>query len=108
MHIRHIAAVLIISVLSACESVTHFAPPTETVEPLFIPTLNESPFTPTPELENTLFLAPTTNVNLGTPIPDWEGIPVMPRATNGEIKAFGYMYWVSVTTEEVQTFYTEQ
>jgi hypothetical protein len=32
----------------------------------------------------------------------------MPGATKGEIKAFGYMYWVNATAEEVETFYTEQ
>ena len=108
MHIRHIAVVLFVSVLSSCESVTQLSFPTETIQPVAIAPFTELPITSSPEVENTLPITPTTNPNLGTPLPDWKGIPVMPGAIKGEVKAFGYMYWVNVSAEEVETFYTEQ
>ena len=107
MHIQYIAVVLCISVLSSCASVTQLPLPTEALQPIPIPTFTDVPvITSTPE--NILSLSPTTNPNLGTPLPDWKDVPVMPGAIKGEVKGFGYMYWVNATAEEVQTFYTEQ
>lgn len=54
-----------------------------------------------PEVEN--YFDPT-----GTPVEEWNGIPVMPQATAGE--AFGettYSFTAPVTATDVQTFYNQ-
>jgi hypothetical protein len=45
----------------------------------------------------------------GTPVTEWNGIPIMPQATAGqEFDATTYSFKAGVTSQEVQDFYTEQ
>jgi len=42
---------------------------------------------------------------MGTPVPGWEDIPVIPGANEGEPAGFGYIYSVNVTVAEDEQFY---
>ena len=108
MYIRYVTTVLLISIFSACSSATQSPLPTETSQPVIEPTFAELPATFSSEPEKIPSTTPTINAKMGTPIPDWEGIPVMSGAIKGEIVGFGYIYWINVTVEEVEAFYTEQ
>ena len=46
----------------------------------------------------------------GTPVQEWNGIPIMPQATTGQefSDTDTYSFKANVTTVEVQDFYTEQ
>ena len=45
----------------------------------------------------------------GTPVSEWNGIPIMPQATAGqEFDATTYSFKVGVTSQEVQDFYKAQ
>jgi hypothetical protein len=41
----------------------------------------------------------------GTPVDEWEGIPVMPGAISGEITADGYLFTTQADVDEVTSFY---
>jgi hypothetical protein len=45
---------------------------------------------------------------MGTPVPSWEGLPVMPGAIEGRPAGLCYVYSIGVSTEEVETYYWEQ
>jgi len=49
-----------------------------------------------------------TDLPMGTPVPDWKGIPVIPGANEGKPAGFGYIYSVNVTVDEVGKFYIEK
>jgi hypothetical protein len=44
---------------------------------------------------------------MGTPVPGWEGIPVIPGANEGEPAGFVYIYSVNVTVDEAEQFYMD-
>jgi hypothetical protein len=45
----------------------------------------------------------------GTPVSEWNGIPIMPQATAGqEVDVTTYSFKVGVTSQEVQDFYNAQ
>ena len=46
----------------------------------------------------------------GSPVPEWNGIPIMPQATAGQefSENSSYSFRFTGTTQEVQDFYTEQ
>jgi hypothetical protein len=45
----------------------------------------------------------------GTPVSEWNGIPIMPQATAGqEFDSTNYSFRVAVTAQEVQDFYNAQ
>ena len=43
--------------------------------------------------------------SIGTPVPGWENIPIMPGAYNGELEDMVYLYSVSETVEAVEEYY---
>jgi len=110
MFTRFVIALLLVLILSACSSATQAPLPAETLQPAIEPTFMEMPPTFTPEPESTPTFMPTTETdsNMGTPIPDWEGIPVIPGANEGQPAGLGYLYSVNVTIEEAEQFYTEK
>jgi hypothetical protein len=110
MHTRFVTAILLVIILSACSSATQVPLSTETLQPKIEPTFTQLPPTSTPEPENTPTITPTseTNSSLGTPIPDWKGLPVIPGANEGKPAGFGYIYSVNVTVKEAEKFYMEQ
>ena len=110
MQTRFAATILLVLILSACSSASQAPLPTETSQPVIEPTYTELPPAAAPEPENTPTFAPTTetNSNTGAPITDWEGIPVMPGAHDGELSELGYYYAVNVTVEEAEMYYVEK
>jgi hypothetical protein len=109
MRIRYIIAiVLLISSLSACSSATQSPLLIKTPQSVIEVTFTKLTATSTSEPEKSPSFTATVNVNMGTPIPDWEGIPVMAGAIKGEIVEFGYIYWINTTDEEVEVFYKER
>ena len=110
MKTRFVAIILLALFISACSSATQAPLPTETLQPTIEPTFTSLPPTFTPEPKNTPTFTPTSEVNssMGTPIPNWEGLPVIPNANEGKPAGFGYVYSVNVTVEEAEQFYMEK
>jgi hypothetical protein len=108
MRTRFVTTILLALIISACSSATQAPLPTETLQPTVEPTSTKLPatFTSTPEPENTS--TPEINSNTETAISDWEGLPIMPEAKDGEPAGLGYLYSVKVTVEEAEKFYMEQ
>ena len=107
---RFATIILLALIISACSSATQVLSPTESLQLTIEPTFTSLPLTSTPEPENIPTFTQTNETNSGMeiPIPDWEGIPVMPGAIKGEIAGFGYIYWVDATAEEIEMFYSDQ
>jgi len=107
MYPRIIIATLLVLVLSACSSATQESIPTEYLQPTVTSTFTAVPPTSTAESQNKATLTPTfgTESNMGTPVPGWEDIPVIPGANEGEPAGFGYIYSVNVTVAEAEQFY---
>jgi hypothetical protein len=81
---------------------TRTATPTPTpVPPTQTPTKTPVPPTKTP---STLGL----QMPSGTPVANWEGLPVMPNAIAGDSDATGYSFTVKASTEEIQNFYEKE
>jgi hypothetical protein len=107
---------ILVTTLTAC---TAFAPkPTETPTPTVTssPTPTSTPeptLTPTPTATPTLTPAPpsaTPDIPFlpmpsGTPMAEWDGIPIMPGAIAGEGDEAGYYFTVDASVDEVQEFY---
>ncbi len=106
MKTRFIAITLFALIISACSSATQAPVPTATLTPTIEPTFTKIPatFTPTPENTST----PEANSNTETDSSDWEGLPIMPEAENGEPAGLGYLYSANVTVEVAEKFYLEQ
>jgi len=45
---------------------------------------------------------------MGTPVPDWKGLPVIPGANEGKPAGLGYIYSINITVEEAEMYYMEQ
>ena len=114
MHFRFVISILFVLILSACSTATQVPVPlsTETSQAEIELTFTSLPAasTATPKPKNTPSFTPTTetNSNMGTPIPDWQGLPVIPGANEGEPAGFGYVYSVNVTIDEAEIFYMEK
>lgn len=46
--------------------------------------------------------------SLGTPMPDWEGVLIMPGAIEGRQAGWSYVYSVDVTVDEAEAFHMQQ
>lgn len=83
------------------------ATPTETVTPLptetLVPTFTNTPEPPTPTADVIAALIPS-----GVPDSEWNGIPIMPDAINGEGDDKGYTFTIATTPEDVQKFYEKE
>ncbi len=84
---------------------TETPPPTQTFTPAIItliPTLTDTPVPPTEAL------SPGLPMPSGTPMANWDNIPVMPKALAGEERDGTYTYVVESPVEEVAAFYDAQ
>lgn len=112
MSVRLGATVLLSLILSACSLVPQTPIPTETLKPTVKPTITGSPATSTAtfEPEDMRILTPSREptYSMGTPIPDWEGLPIMPDANVGGPAGFGYVYSVNVTIDQAEEFYRKK
>src|SRR5687768_13648192 len=100
---------LLVLILTACSSATQAPLPTNTLQPTVEPTFTVMPPISSSEPQSTATFTPTaeTASNTGTPIPNWEGIPVVPGANEGQPAGFGYLYSVNVTVDEAEQFYMD-
>jgi len=95
--------------LASCSA---FAPeptatPTQTATPIPtetpLPTSTSTPVPPTATVDVISALMPS-----GTPDSEWNDIPIMPEAINGEGDDKGYRFTIVATSEEVQAFYERE
>jgi hypothetical protein len=108
---------VLIIVLMSCNT---FVPgPTETPIPAAtsLPTLTStseptitlaSKPTETPVPATDTLSPPVFPLPLGTPVANWQGIPVMPSAISGDGDEQGYSYSVEASLDEVQKFYEKE
>ncbi|MCC6146911.1 MAG: hypothetical protein IT308_05025 [Anaerolineaceae bacterium] len=123
MHARLDIVLLIVLILSGCSLASPPQSSTKTPQPSITPTLTdlpatstamptrtELPQTPTPDRQDLSTHAPTgeTSSGMGTPIPEWEGVPVIPGANEGTPSGPGYLYSVDIPIEEAEQFYLEK
>jgi hypothetical protein len=59
--------------------------------------------TASPELEQPEIIMPATNI--GTPLPGWEAIPIMPGAYDPELADMVYLYTVDTPIGQVEEYY---
>jgi hypothetical protein len=107
---RNLALLLVLSFFVASCSTFVPAPtptPTQTATP--VPTE-----TPVPTATSTSTPKPTLTATLdvisallpsGTPVSEWNGVPIMPGAIAGEVGAEGYTFSIQADTKTIQEFY---
>jgi len=111
MRMRLIVIVLVAILVSACSFMPRTATSTEVLPTVVAPTATQLPATSTPQPTLVPTSAPTTATDLssmGTPIPEWDGVQIMPGANEGRPAGFSYVYSVDVPVDEAETFYVEQ
>jgi hypothetical protein len=59
--------------------------------------------TASPQLEQSEITIPTKKI--GTPVPGWEDIPIMPGAYDPELTEMVYLYTVDTPIEQVEEYY---
>jgi hypothetical protein len=115
---RKLLSILFLAFLSllvtACGG-SLFAPPTPTPTSIPIPTLTptDTP-SPTSTPTNTPFptktpvpptLTATPDLPQGTPVSEWQGIPIMPGAISGDGDEFFYEFITNASQDEVRDYY---
>lgn len=105
-----LAGFLLISLLASCNKSTTTDLPTKTSE---APTGVVS--TKTPTVAKTTGTPTSTPVDLsglalGTPVPQWKEIPLMPGAISGKENSdnSSYLYAINIVPSEIATFYTQE
>ena len=101
MDIRLIPILLLVPILSACSR-----PP----EPLQIPDNPSDPVTlvvppVSSTISSTILPADVATKNIGTPVPGWENIPIMPGAHDPELEDIVYLYTVDAPVDQVEEYY---
>jgi hypothetical protein len=94
MNAQCIAIVIFVLTLPACSRPSETAP--TSVAPVTIAG-TESP------VPDQVILAATKKI--GTPVPGWEGIPVMPGAYASELADMVYLYTVDTPIDQVEEYY---
>jgi hypothetical protein len=129
MHTRFVTTILFVLILSACAPSAQVSLPTQTSQPVIAPTVTALPATSTPTLLPTKTsqptitptftelpatstpkpsVTPTLKSDMGTLVPNWQGIPVIPGANQGKPAGPSYTFSVNITIEEAEKFYTKQ
>jgi hypothetical protein len=89
------------STVTSSPMLTFTPEPTITPTPTKKPTKTPAPPTDTPS-------APIFQMPTGTPLTNWNGIPVMPDAIAGEGTSDGYFFSVAATAEAIQSYYEKE
>lgn len=100
MAFKFVSAVLLAVVLTACSPAGGSSPPVEASPIPGEPLLSTLPASPPEEPPAN---APTRSI--GTPVPGWEDIPIMPGAYDAELEDIVYLYSVDATADQVEEFY---
>ncbi len=97
---------LFVNILSACSPTTRQPLPTVTLLPIIESTNTRTlpTFTREPRITTTA----DANENNVANISDWEGLPALPEAQDGEPAGFGYLYKAKVTVESAEKLYAEE
>ncbi|MGE5377275.1 MAG: hypothetical protein ACM3XO_19640 [Bacteroidota bacterium] len=95
MRLRLLAILLTITALSACSLPAET--PTRSTEP--------TDHTVLPGATRPATAAAILTKSIGTPVPGWENIPIMPGAYKGELDDMTYLYSVKETVEDVEQYY---
>jgi len=98
MRLRFMAILLTIMVLSACSLPA--GTPASVVSASTVP-----PVSPVPQITRAATIPAAPTKSIGTPIPGWENIPIMPGAYDGELDDMTYLYSVQETVENVEEYY---
>jgi hypothetical protein len=93
MNLKRMIIVLLALALSACSQRTGASP-----TPIALVSTDET-VSPEPGLP------PVSTKKIGTPVPGWEAIPVMPGAYDPELEEMVYLYTVDASTDQVEEYY---
>jgi hypothetical protein len=108
---------LLLSFLLVCLTACSLTPAPPTPTPTNTPRPTPTPTdTPLPTATPTRTPVPATNTPTppafpnpqGTPLVEWNGIPIMPGAIAGEESAGAYSFTVNATIEEVRAYYEKE
>jgi hypothetical protein len=106
-----------IAILTLTVTPTRTSSPTAIATSLAIPTFTPKPsHTPKPSPTRTNTPRPATAtpsgvilpLPSGSPLPVWNGIPIMPKAIAGEEKGGSYSFTIQATAKDVQKFYEQE
>jgi hypothetical protein len=95
MNVQRTAIVLLILILSACSQPAGTLP----VSAVSVSTAAST----SPEVSEPATTAPTKKI--GTPVPGWENIPIVPGAYDPELAEMVYLYTVDMPVDQVEEFY---
>ncbi len=98
MRFRLITTILLVLLISACSQPAEISPTS------IAPVSTALPVSTAPELGQPATAAPTKKI--GTPVPGWEDIPIMPGAYDPELTEMVYLYTVDTAVDQVEEFYT--
>ena len=95
MNVQRMAIVLLLLILPACS---------QTADPLPTSAVSVSTAVSTaPEVSQPATAAPTKKI--GTPVPGWENIPIMPGAYDPDLADMVYLYTVDTPINQVEEYY---
>jgi hypothetical protein len=105
--------------LQSCNSNIQAVPPTSasstaTLLPATMPAITSTPLaTNAPALSRALATTmpqptPGSTAGMGTPVPSWKGLPVMPGAIEGRPAGFSYVYAITASIVEAEDYYSQQ
>ena len=94
MNVHRMAIALAILILPACSQPVGTSPVSSTLATV-VPASTE--------LSQPATAAPTKKI--GTPVPGWEGIPIMPGAYEPELTDMVYLYMVDTPIDQVEEYY---
>jgi hypothetical protein len=95
MNIQRMAVVLLVLVLTACSQSTKISPTIAVLMSTSVPA--------SPEVSVPVTAAPAKKI--GTPVPGWEDIPIMPGAYEPELADMVYLYTVDTPIDQVEEYY---
>ena len=98
MYIQAVLFVLLALILSACSSPGQSSPPT-----LVVP--GGSVITASPGSSTTESVVIQTTKSIGTAVPGWESIPIMPGAYDAELEDMVYLYSVKASLQDIEEYY---
>ena len=100
MYIQAICIILGSLILAACS--LQAEPSSLPVEPAMT-----GQSTPLPELDQPPDVPSTSTPvrSIGTPVPGWENIPIMPGAYDSELEDMVFLYRVDIPLDEVEEYY---
>lgn len=107
MYIR-IVLVLLFFLLTACSPSMQTPLPDGSAPLAGEPGLTAVPPSSVAPAGSTLNSGPANSPAIGTPVPGWEDIPMMPGAYDSELNELVYLYSVDVPVDEAESYYMDK